>query len=173
MIDEEKFHHAALTLSHQRRISADGHSVGNVLSTGNLRTWDPIYDGFTIPAEGRLPIRPEPGKTHFDQTHPAIPRRGELLVVTIARHITPGLLACLDHARSLGKLMPLAINLDVQQLREWSLIGHLSFRNGARAPAHNRKGSITITNMRFHLDRSFRAGFLPTRIVGHGDNRNF
>jgi len=117
MIDEEKFHYAALTLFHQRGVGANSHAFGNVLSTGNLRTWDPIYDGFTIPAEFRLPIRPEPGKPHFDQTHPAIPRRGELLVVTITRHITPDLLARLDHARPLGKLMPLAINLDVQQLR--------------------------------------------------------
>src|SRR5207247_1805829 len=160
MIDEEKFHHAALTLFHQRRVGANSHSFGNVLSTGNLRTWDPIDDRFAVRAEFRLAIWTQPRESHFNQTHPAIPRRGELLVVTIARHITPGLLARLDHARPLGKLMPDAINLHVQQLREWSLIGHLSFRNRARAPAHNRKVSITITSRRFHLDRTFGSGFL-------------
>src|SRR5947208_446115 len=154
MIDEEKFHHAALTLFHQRRISADGHAVGHILRAGNLWTRYPVDDRFAIGAEFRFAIRAEPWESHFDQTHPAIPRRRELLVVTIARHITPGLLARLDHARPLRKLTPLAVDLNVQQLRGWSLISHLPFHDSARAPSHNRKISITIRSMstRFHLD---------------------
>jgi hypothetical protein len=84
-----------------------------------LRTRHPIDDRFAIRAELRLAIRAEPRKAHFDQTHPAITGGAELLVVTIARHENTDLRASLDNARALGKLMPDAINLNVEHRHIW------------------------------------------------------
>src|SRR5439155_26950111 len=70
-------------------------------------------DRFGIRAELRHAIRTEARESHFDQTHPAITGRTELLVVTVARDENTDLRARLDHACALGKLMPCAINLDI------------------------------------------------------------
>src|SRR4030095_13179701 len=111
--------------------------------------------------------------SHFDETHPAITRRAKLLVIAISRDENANPLARLDHACAFGKLMPDAVDLDVQELRCWRWLGHLSSLNCARV----RRFSIVITitstipsmSMRVHLNRSFRAGFFPALVVGHGD----
>ena len=65
-------------------------------------------------AELRLAIGPDPRHAHFDEAHAAIARRAELRVIAIVRDELAGLLAGLDHPRALGKLMPDAVDLDVE-----------------------------------------------------------
>src|SRR5439155_19627174 len=115
MIDEKKFHHAALAFLHQRRIRAHAHSFGDVLRARNLRTRQPVDHWLTIRAEFWLAIGTEFWKSHFDQAHSAITRRTELLMITVARHITAGLLTRFDYARAFRELMLHAIDLDVEQ----------------------------------------------------------
>src|SRR4051812_13237584 len=50
VIDEEEFHHALAAFLRQRRIGADAHSFGDILSAGNLRARHPIDDWFAIGA---------------------------------------------------------------------------------------------------------------------------
>src|SRR5437762_9031822 len=83
MIDEEKFHHAALTFLHQRRVGANSHSFRYILSAANLRTRHPIDDRVAVRAQFRFAIRAQSWESHFDQTHPAITGRAEMLMVTI------------------------------------------------------------------------------------------
>ena len=115
MIDEKKFHHTALAFLHQRGIRAHAHSFGDVLRARNLRTRHPVDRWLTIRAEFWLAIGTEFWKSHFDQAHSAITRRTELLMITVARHITAGLLTRFDDARAFRELMPHAIDLDVEQ----------------------------------------------------------
>src|SRR6266542_1169932 len=115
MIDEEKFHYTALTFLYQRRIGASRHAFGYVLGAGNLRTRYPVYDRFAVGTELRFAIRAEPREAHFDQAHPAVAGRTELFVIAVARHITAGFLACLDHACAFRKLMPHTVDLDIEQ----------------------------------------------------------
>src|SRR5205823_12786528 len=120
-------HHAALAFLYQGRIGPDAHSLGDILGAGNLRPWHPVDDRFVIWTKLRFAVRAEFWKSHFREAHPAIARRAQFLVITIAWHITAGLFARFDYARSLWKLMPYAINLDVQELRRWNWIGHYLF----------------------------------------------
>ena len=73
MINEQKFHYAALTFLHERRVGANRHAFGHILGAGNLWTRDPIDNRFAVGAALGLAIRAEPRKAHFDQTHSAIP----------------------------------------------------------------------------------------------------
>jgi hypothetical protein len=114
MINKEEFHHAPLAFLHQRRICAYAYSLGDILRAGNLRAGHPVDQGFAVSAQFRFTIGTKSWESHFDQTHSAIARGTELLVITIARHITAGLLACLDHARAFWELMPHAIDLDIE-----------------------------------------------------------
>src|ERR1043166_7541177 len=115
MIDDQKFHHSALTFLHQRRVRAHAHAFAHFLRAGNLRTRHPVDDWFAVLAQLRSAVRAEPRHSHFNQTHPAIARRAELLVIAITRHKNAGLRARLDHPRAFRKLKPRAINLDVEQ----------------------------------------------------------
>jgi hypothetical protein len=117
MINEEEFHHAALAFLDQRRICPDPYSFGDILRAGNLRAGQPVDEWFAVSAQLRFTIGTEPWESHFDQTHSAVARGTELLVITVARHITARLLACLDDARALWELMPHAVDLDVQHGR--------------------------------------------------------
>src|SRR5437588_2350556 len=45
-------------------------------------------------------------------------------MVTITRNVGPGPGASFDDARSLGKLMPHAINLHIDHQRSWNLVAH-------------------------------------------------
>ena len=127
MIDEQKFHHAPPAFLHQRRIGAHAHAFGDILRAGNLRTRHPVDHRLAVGAELRFAIRPHLRHSHFDQAHPAIARRAELLVITIARHVTAGLLARLDHARAFWELMPHAIDLDVEHLRRLKIGSGIRF----------------------------------------------
>src|SRR5215470_805370 len=98
MINEKKFHHAALAFLHQRRIGPNPHSFGDILRAGNLRSGHPVDDWFVVSSKLWFTIRSESWKAHLDQAHPAIARRTELVVIAIAWHITAGLFARLDHA---------------------------------------------------------------------------
>src|SRR6266566_1211081 len=89
----------------------------DILSTGNLRSRHPVDHGFSVSVQLRFTIGAESWKSHFDQTHSAIARRAELLVITVSRHITAGLFARLDHTRAFRELMPHAIDLDVEHRR--------------------------------------------------------
>src|SRR6266513_2450697 len=115
MINKEEFHHTELTFLYDRRVGANRHAFGHILSAGNLRTGYPVGDRFAVGAELRLAIGAKPREAHFDQAHSAIARRTELLVVAVARHENANLRARFDHARAFRKLMPDAINLDVEQ----------------------------------------------------------
>src|SRR5581483_5216347 len=117
MIDEQKFHHAAAAFFDQRRSRAHAHPFGHILRATNLRTWHPIDRRFAIAAELWFAIRPHLRHAHLDQTHSAIARRAELLVIAIARHVFARLLARFDHTRAFRKLMPDAVDLDVDGLR--------------------------------------------------------
>src|SRR5207244_9577559 len=106
--DEEKFHHTGLSLRCLRRVGASRHAFGYVLGAGNLRTRYPVDDRFAVGTELGFAIRAEPREAHFDQTHPAVAGRAKLFVIAVARHITAGLLACLDHACAVRMLVPYA-----------------------------------------------------------------
>jgi hypothetical protein len=127
MINEEEFHHAALAFLDQRRICPDPYSFGDILRAGNLRAGQPVDEWFAVSAQLRFTIGTEPWESHFDQTHSAVARGTELLVITIARDITAGLLACLDDARAFWELMPHVVDLDVQHGDGWSWFGHYVF----------------------------------------------
>src|SRR4029077_16058050 len=114
MVDQQKFHHALAALLRQRRIRAHAHSFSHILGAGNLRTWHPIDDRFAIGTELRFTVRADPRHSHLDQTHSAIAGRTEFFVITIARHVGAYLRARFDHARALRKLIPRAIDLDVE-----------------------------------------------------------
>src|SRR6266480_340053 len=117
MIDKQKFHHTVLTLFHQWRIRAHAHAVDDVLGARNLRARHPVNDRHAVGTKLRLAVGTHFGHTHFDQTHPAIPRRTEFLVITVTRHVTTSLFAGLDQSRALRKLVPHAVDLDVEK---WS-----------------------------------------------------
>ena len=127
MINKEEFHHAALAFLHQRRICPHAYSFGDILCAGNLRAGQPVDQWFAVSAQFRLMIGTESWESHFDQTHSAIARGTELLVITVARNITAGLLACLDNPRAFWELMPHAVDLDVQHGDGWSWFGHYIF----------------------------------------------
>ena len=124
MIDEKKLHHAALAFLHQRRIGPDAHSIGDILGAGNLRSRHPVDDRFVIRTKLRFAVWTEFWKSHFREAHPAIARRAQFLVITIAWHITAGLFTRFDYSRAFWELVPHAINLDVKELRRWSWIDH-------------------------------------------------
>src|SRR5437867_4208360 len=117
MINEEEFHHAALALLYQWRICPYAYSFGHILCAGNLRARQPIDQWLAVSAQFRFTIWTESREPHFDQTHSAIAWGTELPVITVTRHITPGLLARLDHASAFWELMPHSINLDVEHRR--------------------------------------------------------
>ena len=115
MIDEQKLHHSALAFLHQWRIRAHAHPFAHFLRARDLRTRHPVDHWFAVRAQLWFAVGPESRHGHLDQTHPAIARRAELLVITIARHKNSSLRARLNHARALRKLMPHAVDLDVEQ----------------------------------------------------------
>jgi hypothetical protein len=117
VIDEEEFHHTALAFLHQWRICAYTHSFRDILRARNLRARYPVDHRFTIRPQFGFTIRTHFRHAHFDQSHPAIARRAEFLVITITRDITASLLARLDHARAFRKLMPDVVDLDIEH---WS-----------------------------------------------------
>jgi hypothetical protein len=124
MIDEEKFHHAFAAFLGQRRIGPNAHPFAHVLRAGNLRTRHPVDDRLSIFAKFKFAVRPHFWKTHFHQAHAAVAGRTELLVIAVARHVAASLLARLDQACPLRKLMPDAVDLDVEHLRGCRCIGH-------------------------------------------------
>src|SRR5207248_11653012 len=105
MIDEKTFHDALTALLGQGRVGPDSHAFAHILRTGDLRTRHPVDHGLSVSAEFRFAVRSHSWQAHFDQAHTAVAGGAELFVVAIARDITAGLFACLDQARSLGKLM--------------------------------------------------------------------
>ena len=108
----------------------NAHSFGDILRAGDLRTGHPVDRWFVVRTKLRFAVRSESWKSHLDQAHPAIARRAQLLVITIAWHVTASLFARFDHARALWKLMPHAINLDVKKLWSMELDRPLSFHKG-------------------------------------------
>src|ERR1700731_4401659 len=114
MIDQKKFHHAALAFAHQRRSRSDTHAFSHVLRAGDLRSRHPIDDWFAILAELRFTIRSHLRHAHFDETHAAVTRGTQLLVITVARHITTGAFARFDDASPFREPMPDAINLNIK-----------------------------------------------------------
>jgi len=124
VIDEEKFHDPALTFLYQRRVGANGHAFSYILCAANLGTRHPIDNRFAVLPELRLAIGPEPWKSHFDQTHPAIAGRAELFVIAIPRHENANLLTRLNHTGALRKLVPDAIDLNVKH-QNWGFVRHL------------------------------------------------
>ncbi len=83
--------------------------------------------------------------------------------------ITASLRARLDHARAFRKLMPHAVDLDVEQWRGWVCWAAIIFSNRHRAPARARESDYDHEHEHevSFLNRSFRAGFFPARIVRH------
>ncbi len=117
VINEEEFHHTVLAFLHQRRICAHTHSFSDILRARNLRARYPVDQRFAVGPQFGFTIGAHFRNSHLDQTHPAIPRRAEFLVITITWHVTASLLACLDDPRAFWKLMPDAVNLDVEHWR--------------------------------------------------------
>src|SRR5436190_20425645 len=126
MIDEEKFHHAFATILRKGRVRANAHPVSDVLRAGNLRARHPVDDRFAVRSELGFAIGPHLRQAHFDQTHPTIARRAELLVVAIPRHITAGPFTGFDHAGSFRELVPHAVDLDVHHLLRCKCFRHSS-----------------------------------------------
>src|SRR5262245_5485123 len=124
MIDEKEFHHAPLAFLHQRRVGPDTHSFGDILRAGDLGSGHPVDDRFVVRAKLWFAIRSESWKAHLNQAHSAIAGRTEFLVIAIPRYETASLFAGFDDTSAFWKLMPHAINLDVQELWRWSWIGH-------------------------------------------------
>src|SRR5262249_46223477 len=88
-----------------------------------LRSWHPIDYGLAGIIEHWFAVGPHFRHAHFDQAHPAISGGSELLVIAIARNITSDLFAGLDQSHPFRKLMPNAIDLDVDH-RDGSAVGH-------------------------------------------------
>jgi hypothetical protein len=89
-----------------------------------LGSGHPVDDRFVVRAKLWFAIRPESWKSHLNQAHPAIAGRTEVLVIAIPRHEIASLFASFDYAGAFWKLMPHAVNLDVQELWRWNWIGH-------------------------------------------------
>src|SRR5580700_12011984 len=138
MIDEQKFHDPAPAFLDQRRIRAHAHAIADVLRARNLRTRDPVDDRHSIDAKLRFAIGSELGHAHLDQTHPAIAGRAEFFVIAVTRNKNAGLRAGLDHPRAFRKLMPHAIDLDVEHWHvDWLIVHQII----PLAPAFSQPGS--------------------------------
>ena len=114
MVDEKELHHALAAFLRHGRIRADAHALGDVLGAGDLRTGNPVDDGFAVRSHLGLAVRAHLGHAHLDQAHPAVARRREFRVVAVARHVLARLRARFDHPRAFGKLVPDAVHLHVQ-----------------------------------------------------------
>src|SRR5689334_24986546 len=121
MIDQEEFHNTAPAFLDQRRAGAYPHSFSDILCTTNLRARHPIDHRFAICTQLELSVRPHAWQAHFDQAHPAIPRRAQFRVITVARNVNSDLRACLNHPSASGELMPDPIDLDIN---EWQRLRH-------------------------------------------------
>src|SRR5207244_3089491 len=102
-----------------------------------------------------------PRHSHFDQTHPAIPRRAQFLVVAIARYVSAGFRARFDYACAFRKLMPLAIDLNVEHLRRAGrLFGHIKSPIRRRlfpSPDRGRGDWLGFVRARLILEALFQA----------------
>ena len=175
MIDEEKFHHALAAFLDERRIGANAHPFGDVLRAGNLRARHPVDDRFPVGAEFRFAVGPHLRQPHFDQTHPAIARRAEFLVIAISRHVAARLLARFDHSRPFRELVPHAVDLDVDHLHRCRRFRHLQFVIVLvlllvieAKPDRSRSRSRSRLRLRlaaFISDSSGNAGLFPTGIA--------
>src|SRR5436190_4975966 len=123
VINEKEFHHSALAFLHQRRICAHPHSFSDILRARDLRARYPVDHRFAVRPQLGFTIGAHFRHSHLDQTHPAIARRAEFLVITITRDITAGALARLDHAGAFRKLVPDPVNLDVEHWN-WRFVRH-------------------------------------------------
>ena len=171
MIDQEKFHDALAAFLGERRIGPNAHPFAHVLRAGNLRTRHPVDDRFAIGAELGFPVRPHFWKSHFDQAHPAVPRRAEFLVVAIARDVAAGFLARLDHASAFRKLKPDAVDLDVDHLLRCRRVRHVQFVIvlllviEAREDRARSRARVRARVRVFISDRAGSGGFFPIGVT--------
>jgi hypothetical protein len=107
----------------------------------------------TIGAKHRPAIRAHLGHAHFDQAHPAITRGSQFLVITIARHITPGLLTRFDQRVPFGNCR--------QTPSTWTLTncgagadGEAGMMNQESRKEGKSEHDFIVANLKVALDRS-------------------
>jgi len=115
VIDQEELHHALPADPRQIALRADPHVVRDRVGTSDDWTRHPLDDRFAVGVEWCFFTRLRLGHPHLDQAHTAITRRRELRVIAIVWDLATCLTASLDHSSSLRKLMPLSVDLNVEQ----------------------------------------------------------
>src|SRR5439155_14121825 len=82
VINEKKFHYAALAFLHQWRICAHTHSFSDILRARNLRARYPVDHRFTVRPQLGFTIGAHFRHSHLDLTLPSIARLPEYLVMS-------------------------------------------------------------------------------------------
>ena len=140
VIDQEKFHDALAAFFDQFAAGADAHVFAHRVGTGDDGARHPADDLVAIFVPLRLLSGSGPGwHAHLHQAHPAVPRRAELRVVAIMRNRDARLATGFDHPHAFGKLVPSAIDLDVDQaLFGGEVFGQCQFRSRRNGVAHGK-----------------------------------
>ena len=141
VVDEEEFHHALAAFFDEFAGGADAHVFGNRVGAGDDRARHPA-DGFVAVF---VPLRLLAGRgagrhAHLHEAHPAVSGRTELRMVTIVGNDGSRLAAGLDHPCAFGKLVPDAVDLDVDHaFFGRKVFGQCQFRSRRRCVAHGFK----------------------------------
>ncbi len=140
VIDEKELHDAFAALFHEIAGGADAHIFADGIRAGDDGAGNPADDFIAIPVPLRLLAGGGTGgHAHLDEAHAAVARRAELRMVTIVGDRDLRLAAGLDHAGAFGKLVPNAINLDVDHaFFRRKVFRQFDFRSRRRCVAHGR-----------------------------------
>lgn len=113
VIDEEELHDALPAILDKRGIRPDGKALGDLNGTADRGLRAPVDEGAAIFSKLRLAVWSHLGCAHFNQAHAAVSGRTERRMVAVVRNVAAGLHAGLDQAGSLGELLPLAVDLNI------------------------------------------------------------
>ena len=141
VVDEQKLHHALAAFFHDFAGGADAHVFRNRIGAGDHRAGDPadVFVAVFVPL-GFLAGCGAGRHAHLDEAHPAVSGGAQLRVVTIVGNDGAGCPAGLDHPRALGKLVPNAVDLDVDHaFFGRKVFRQCQFRSCRRCVAHGFK----------------------------------
>jgi len=114
VIDEKEFHHALTAFFDQFAGGPEAHVFGHGIGTSNHRTGHPTDRDVAVFVVLRVLAGCRAGRhAHLNEAHPAAAGRAQFWMVAIMRDDGSGLFTGLDHPCALGKLVPSAVNLDV------------------------------------------------------------
>ena len=143
VVDEEKLHDALAALFDELAGGADAHVFADRIGAGDDRTRHPADDFVAVFVPLRLLAGGGAGwHAHLHQAHPAISGRAELRMVTVVRDDDFRLATGFDHPGAFGKLVPDAVDLDIDHaLFSGQVFGQFQFRSRRRCVAHGFKRS--------------------------------